>query len=265
MSYVYFLKNKTTGLKYIGVKYAKGCNPKTFWKTYFTSSKQIKLLIKLFGKEDFIFKILKVFNNKYDAIKYENSLLILATKKIDYLNMHTNFAGHLTEQQMKENEKKQQIAASIAGLVCVKDGLGIFSLSKKEKLEACSKGGKEAAKINKLLNRAIFNKEFRDKQHKTLAKKKNSAFYNPDTRKEISRSGGLKGRFSKEFFIKNNLPEELRIQEQRNRGKIGGAKNLGFIWYNDSIRSYKYTKKQQEELCFEKFLNQNPQYKKGRK
>lgn len=264
MSYVYFLKNKTTGLKYIGVQYSKKCDSRLFWVTYFTSSKQVKQLIKLFGKEDFSFKILKQFENKYDAIKYENKLLKIATKKHDYLNMHTNFFGPLTKKQIEENKEKQSISASITGLLCFKNKVGIFSLSEKEKLEACKRGGIEAAKINRLLNRAIFNKDTRNRQHETLKLKKTSAFYNPHTRKEISKKGGLNGRFSKKYFERNNIPEEQRIEEQRNRGRIGGKKNSGFIWYNDGSKSYKYTKKQQEQLNFNDFLKQNPNFTKGR-
>lgn len=265
MSYVYFIKNKTTGLKYIGVKYSKGCDSKLFWITYFTSSKSIKLLIELFGKEDFLIKILKEFDNKYDALKYEQKLLDLATKKEDYLNMHNNFLGSLNEEQLEENRKKQKISASIAGLLCIKNKTGIFSLSKEEKLKSCSDGGKIAAKVNKLLNQAIFNEDIRKKQHQSLKDKQISAFYNPSTRHEISKKGGLNGRFSKEYFKKNNLPEGQRIEEQRKRGKVGGAKNTGFIWYNDLQKSYKYTKKQQSELSFEDFLKQNSHFKKGRK
>jgi hypothetical protein len=264
MPYVYFLKNKTTGLKYIGVKYSKGCDSKLFWLTYFTSSKQVKQLIKLFGKEDFSFKILKEFENRCSALDYENKLLKIATKKDDYLNMHTNFHGSLTHEQIEENHKKQAISASITGLLCLKNKTGIFSLSKKERIKACSNGGINAARVNRLLNRAIFNKEIRSIQHKTLKLKKISAFYNPDTRKEISRKGGLNGRFSKKYFEKNNMPEEQRIEEQRKRGKIGGKKNSGFIWYNDGLKSYKYTKKQQKELNFNDFLKENPSFKKGR-
>lgn len=53
--YVYIIKNKTTGLKYVGVKYAKNADPEKFWVTYFTSSKHVKKLINMFGKEDFVF------------------------------------------------------------------------------------------------------------------------------------------------------------------------------------------------------------------
>ena len=54
------------------------------------------------------------------------------------------------------------------------------------------------------------------------------------------------------------------IEKQRERGKRGGVKNKGFIWYTDGVNSYKYTKKEQEELSFDQFLQQNKQYRKGR-
>ena len=58
LPYVYFIINKTTGLKYIGSKYSKNCDSRDFWITYFTSSRSVKYLIKKYGKKDFDFKIL---------------------------------------------------------------------------------------------------------------------------------------------------------------------------------------------------------------
>ena len=51
---------------------------------------------------------------------------------------------------------------------------------------------------------------------------------------------------------------------QRELGKKGGAKNKGYKWYSDGNDNFKYTTKEQEELSFEDFLKQNPNYKSGR-
>jgi len=53
---------------YVGVRYAKDCNPDDFWVSYFTSSKIVHKLIDLYGKDDFRYKIVKVFNDRNEAI-----------------------------------------------------------------------------------------------------------------------------------------------------------------------------------------------------
>lgn len=261
--YVYIIKNKTTGLKYVGAKYAYNSDPRLFWVTYFTSSKKVKELIDIFGKDDFTFRIIKTFTSKYDALKFENNLNRLAFYRKDYLNIHYNFIGRKTEDQYNYEVEKNKKAVSIVGMMTYIKKIGFHKLSEKEKLEVCSLGGYAAAKVNKLLNRAIFDPEVRKRQHETLRREQKSAYYDPSLRHEISSKGGKVGTFSKYYYEKNNIPEEDRIRAQSERGKKGGAANKGFKWYNDGVKSYKYTKKQQEILSFEEFIK-NKKIKKGR-
>lgn len=44
--YIYIIRNKETGVKYIGCKFAKDANPNTFWKNYFSSSSVVVKLIE---------------------------------------------------------------------------------------------------------------------------------------------------------------------------------------------------------------------------
>jgi hypothetical protein len=73
--YTYKLIFKPTGQYYYGVRYGKGCNPNDLWDKYFTSSKHIHNLIKIFGLNSFIVKITKIFTNKEDAINHEHTIL----------------------------------------------------------------------------------------------------------------------------------------------------------------------------------------------
>lgn len=99
---------------------------------------------------------------------------------------------------------------------------------------------------------------------RTLKRKQISAFYDPKLRYDISSKGGLNGFFSKAYAKRNNISEVERIKLQSERGKLGGPKNKGFIWYNDGKTSYKYTKKRQQEKNINIFLRENRQYKMGR-
>jgi putative ubiquitin-RnfH superfamily antitoxin RatB of RatAB toxin-antitoxin module len=260
--YVYFLKNKTTGLKYIGVRYSKNCHFTDFWKKYFTSSKLVKDLIYIYGTEDFEFKILKVFINAFDAIKYENSLLVLATKRKDYLNISLGFLTN--EKEFIINQEKMKIIRSLTGKLTFAKKLGFHKYTKEEKLEISKKGGLQSAINNLEKKTGIWSKESQIKTHKTLKEKQLSAYYDPLLKEKICLKGGLNGIFSKNYYEKNNLTEEDRINKQRERGKKGGPKNKGFFWYTDGIKSLKYTKKQQEIKSFDVFLSENTNFKKGR-
>ena len=117
--YVYFLKNKSTSLKYVGVRYAKGCSPDDFWTKYFTSSKSVHKLIEEFGKDDFIFRILHIFPSDPEAaIKKEAEYFSLIKKKDDYVNL-TYSSGC---QDLRINSK----AGKIGGNIVKNKKIGIF-------------------------------------------------------------------------------------------------------------------------------------------
>ena len=141
--YIYWLKNKTTGLKYIGVQYGKRCHPNNFWVTYFTSSTGVKSLIKLYGKEDFIFKILHRFENSNQAIEKEHKYLKIAVKRKDYINRYVHKAP-----SPLINSKR----GIIGGNIQRKLGLGIHKQSHEERLEILARAhlSQEINKTNPL-------------------------------------------------------------------------------------------------------------------
>lgn len=262
-NYVYYIKNKTTGLKYIGVKFSKNADPKLFWKTYFTSSNLVKKLIKLYGQEDFELKILRTFESELEAIKYERQLLNYAVLREDYLNIHVNFITD-SEELYFQNKNKQKKIACLYGKLSFLTKTGFHKFSKEEKIKVASKGGTAAAKVNKITGKGIFNYEARKKQHKTLKEKQLSAFYDPVLKQKISSMGGKVGKFSKVYRKKHNISNKEWIKQQSDRGKRGGIKNKGFRWYNNGSTDFKYTVSQQLNLSFEDFLKQNIQFKQGR-
>lgn len=79
--YTYLIINKTTNLAYYGVQFGKTANPNNLWKNYFTSSKIIKQLIKLYGIDDFYIQIRKTFYDKLSAIKWESTVNRRLTSK----------------------------------------------------------------------------------------------------------------------------------------------------------------------------------------
>jgi hypothetical protein len=124
--YVYLLKNKTTGKKYVGVRWAKDCHPSEFWVEYFTSSKVVHSLIKIFGKDDFNFKIVHTFETAEKAILKEAKYVKLAVNKEDYLNMR--------HSPISNSEKCSQ-AGKIGGMLQVMRKQGIHKQTREERLE----------------------------------------------------------------------------------------------------------------------------------
>ena len=87
-------------------------------------------------------------------------------------------------------------------------------------------------------------------------------------RKTRSSKGGKNGNFSNQYIQRkyNVSEEEARVihrQKQSARGKKGGIKNRGFRWINDGVKSYKYTKKQQDVESVEDYVKRK-NYKLGR-
>jgi len=86
--FTYFLKHKQTGLKYYGLRYRKGCKPSDLWVKYFSSSKKVHELIKIYGKDSFEYEVRKIFTDSKKAIEWEINVLkkMNVLKRNDWLN-----------------------------------------------------------------------------------------------------------------------------------------------------------------------------------
>lgn len=223
--YVYLLKNKSTQLKYVGVRYAKGCHPKDFWNDYFTSSKSVHKLIEQFGKNDFQFKILHQYpNDPEKAILKEAEYFKIIKEKNNYINLC--YSSGILDKRICSK------AGKIGGSIVKNKQIGIFRCYEERK-EWASLGGKIGSQKQIKNNIGIHDKN------------------NPERFIWSSLGGKTSGNFSNSNF-------------QSEMGKRGGIKNKGFIWYNDGTKSYKYTSKQQKKLSFDEFLKNNLEFKKGR-
>lgn len=101
MAFTYLVINKTTGLAYYGVRFAKTADPDTFWKDdkYRTSSKLVKALIKQYGDHDFYTEVRRVFDNSESAIGWESRVnRRLAVPSIKFLNLDACQQPHETIQ-----------------------------------------------------------------------------------------------------------------------------------------------------------------------
>ena len=125
----------------------------------------------------------------------------------------------------------------IGGAKVKKLKIGICTTNKNKRKLWASMGGKVGGKIQSELGLG-FHKYYHFDKEKHL---------------EICSMGG------------KSSPVFKDSKNQSKFGKIGGPKNKGFKWYSNGINNFKYTKKEQESLSFDKFLKLNPQFRKGRK
>lgn len=113
--YTYFLKNKITGEKYYGVRYANSCTPNDLWTTYFTSSKYVKNLIVLYGVDSFDFSVRKIFTTAKDARNWEERVL----RKLNILNNNTwlnkNVCGKFLKEGPQSKDHIEKRASKIRG------------------------------------------------------------------------------------------------------------------------------------------------------
>lgn len=113
--YAYHVFHPPTGMNYYGIQFNQKANPSDLWTRYFTSSKRVKKLIKLWGKKSFVVSIRKIFETPEAAVRWENRFLekIDAKNNPKWLNTHNgdyqyiNKGGYnLTEEQRDRRKGK---------------------------------------------------------------------------------------------------------------------------------------------------------------
>jgi hypothetical protein len=72
--YTYLIVEKSSGRCYYGVRFARDYNPSDLGKTYFTSSKRLRIKFKK-NPEDYFFEIRKVFDLPAKAQAWEHKVL----------------------------------------------------------------------------------------------------------------------------------------------------------------------------------------------
>lgn len=102
--YTYLIGWSKLDIWYYGVRFAKNCNPNELWKTYFTSSKKVRVQRNNYGEPDII-EVRKIFTNAVDARIWETKVLqrlnVISSKR--WLNQTNNIAIMITDEQRKNN------------------------------------------------------------------------------------------------------------------------------------------------------------------
>lgn len=95
--FTYLVYCKPTQQYYYGVRYSRNCHPDQLWETYFTSCKAIHRLIELYGKDQFVVSVRKVFSDPQKAVDWETRFL----HKIDAANSSVWINAHNGDGKFK--------------------------------------------------------------------------------------------------------------------------------------------------------------------
>jgi len=93
MAYTYAIGWSNLDKWYYGVRFAKGCDPKELWESYFTSSKHVDEFRKKHGEPDVV-KVTKVFDDADKARNWETKFLkrVKAAINEKFLNKTDNIS-----------------------------------------------------------------------------------------------------------------------------------------------------------------------------
>lgn len=117
--YSYLIGWTRLNIWYYGVEYGiktKTANPKNLWKTYFTSSRNVKLAREFYGEPDII-TTRKLFTNAEAALKWEETVLrrMNVIKSRNWLNENSggsirwaNNAGNRKPRTEKQKESARK-------------------------------------------------------------------------------------------------------------------------------------------------------------
>jgi hypothetical protein len=137
--YTYLIGWTSLNKYYYGVRYAKKCNPKDLWKTYFTSSKYVKEMRTIYGDPDLI-QIRKTFNDKDKAIFWENKVLskLKVIENDKWINKTTNKAisqenALLGCSKTKSVKMREKLSKSLTGRKLSEETKNRISESRKNK------------------------------------------------------------------------------------------------------------------------------------
>lgn len=171
--YTYLLRFLPENKYYYGVRYKQNCHPDDLFVTYFTSSKEIKKLIKIHGKESFSFEIRKIFNDAFSARKWETKVLkrIKAAQRDDFLNKTNNIS--IPNEKKRSEETKQKIGNAHRGKIVsqsTKDKISELAKERyKNKLNHPMYGKKHTSETKNKISKIHKNKTISNEQRKLLS------------------------------------------------------------------------------------------------
>ena len=210
-------------MKYYGVRYARDCNPKDLWVTYFTSSRYVTEYVNNFGDPDII-EIRRVFTDNdriQKAIDWEKKVLVRMKAHIrnDYINKHAGAAINYSDPEV----------------IARREYVNSLAVTKQNrKYAAIKRENNESIKQKRI--KACNTPEAKEKRNKTRIQ-------NFDNSIEAKTARSMR---SREI---NNRPEILEANRKRYLG-VTWEERIG----EETAKEYKSKMKQ----VFQKYRDENP-------
>lgn len=169
--FVYVVMWTRLNQAYIGVRYARGCDPSDLWNTYFTSSEYVAKFREQNGEPDHI-EVLETFLTAREAIEAEKE--IISTFELHrspvFLNMNSAGTFVMTDEiRQKISSSKMGLKHSEASRLKMSETRKgrVMSEETRAKISASRKGWKvneeTKAKLSKSLKGRQFSEDHREK------------------------------------------------------------------------------------------------------
>lgn len=175
--YFYKIKHIPSGCYYVGSQYGKQSCPDNFFKTYFTSSKIIKTLIKNDGIESFIIEKILICNDAriYEKRFLKKSFNLLGKERFLQVFLNRNIAPGIlnTKESIEKANVKRRVSNKIAAIERVRNGTHNFLINKHTPTEserASTSLRMQGNRYGSLINR---DEEYREKQSEKSKGNKN--------------------------------------------------------------------------------------------
>ena len=227
---IYKTTNLINGKIYVGAHSCSDVND-----SYMGSGGSIKSAIKKYGKHNFSKQILFLADSEEEMFDIERVLVDKTfIKRKDVYNKCEGGLGNIN-----------------LGQHVVEHGIGIHALQFEERSENSKRMQANLDPDKKFANASKGGKAG---AASCIAKKSGIFGLQPEERKVNQMKGIDSQRINSTGFFDPEV--------QSKNGKNGGKKNIGCKWYNDGVNTFKYM--ESESTTFEKFLEENPSFIKGR-
>ena len=221
MAYTYLIGWSALGLWYYGVRYARGCSVSDLWKTYFTSSLEVKRMRGEYGEPDVV-EVRRVFDDPAKAREWEDRVLrrtgaVKSPRWINASNGGHEFAAsgpHSPEHRAKISAAQKRRLSDPA--VRAKAGLAFLgkqhSNETRAKISATKKGKPLSAEHCAKVSASMVGRTFSDEARAKISAAKTGKAFSDEHRKNMSavRLGKQRKPHSDETRAKMKAAWELR-------------------------------------------------------
>jgi len=152
--YTYLITFLPTGQRYYGVRTKRGCHPTDLWNSYYTSSKEVRQLIKEHSCGAFTTEVRRTFRTREQAIAWEHRVLrrLDAARNPQYLNRNNGDRkfinnGITMNGRQHTEDAKRRMAINSSGPKNPNWGGKAFTDETRRKLSEARKGFKESPEV----------------------------------------------------------------------------------------------------------------------